>query len=95
MPVLLTMAPNRIVELSETIQNHTKIVDDYLEANNLPTPSFDISTPLRLPLPPDIQVSQAAVLDAADELTALMLGPAGSLVGRVQVCLSSKYTIPE
>ncbi|CAG8955512.1 hypothetical protein HYFRA_00009464 [Hymenoscyphus fraxineus] len=71
---------NRIVELSSTIHDQTTKLDAYLTANNLPTPSFDISCPLKLLLPPDIQALRDAVLEATDELIALMLGPVESLI---------------
>jgi hypothetical protein len=71
---------SRIVELSAKIHEHTTKVDAYLTANNIPTPSFDISCPTKLFLPPDIQASRDAVLEATDQLTALMLGPVESLI---------------
>ncbi|KAI9646648.1 hypothetical protein NHQ30_004645 [Ciborinia camelliae] len=75
------MAPNtRIAELASIIQEQTSKVDAYLASKNLPSPSFDVSYPLRLSLPPDIQASRNAVLEASDELTALMLGPVESLI---------------
>lgn len=71
------MPPSRIVELSSIIHEHKTKVNAYLESKNLPTPSFDASYPGRIPLPSHIQASREAVLDASDELTALMLGPVG------------------
>jgi hypothetical protein len=80
------MSPkSRIAELASTIQEQTSKVDAYLAANNLPSPSFDVSCPLRLSLPPEIQASRNAVLEASDELTALMLGPVESLIPPVRV----------
>ncbi|KAF2730279.1 sterigmatocystin 8-O-methyltransferase precursor [Polyplosphaeria fusca] len=76
------MSPSRIVELAGIIQDHTTKVDSYLSTHDLPAPSFDVSYPARVPLPPEIQASQDAVLEASDELTALLLGPAGSLIGK-------------
>ena len=71
------MSPSRIVELAAIIQEHTTLVDTYLTSNKLPTPSFDISYPIRVAVPPTIQASQEAILDASDELSALIVGPAG------------------
>lgn len=71
---------NRIVELASIIGKETEKVDTYLTSNHLPTPSFDISCPPKLFLPPEIQASRDAVLEASDELTALMLGPVESLI---------------
>jgi len=76
---------NRIVQLSAAIHDHTKKVDAYLAANNQPTPSFDVSCPPKYLLPLEIQASRDAVLEATDELTALMLGPVESLIP--PVCL--------
>ncbi|TGO45530.1 hypothetical protein BOTNAR_0659g00040 [Botryotinia narcissicola] len=75
------MSPTtRIAELAGTIQKHTSKVDEYLASNNIPSPSFHVSPPLRVSLPPDIQASRNAVLEASDELTALMLGPVESSI---------------
>ncbi|TGO23406.1 hypothetical protein BPAE_0133g00040 [Botrytis paeoniae] len=69
------MSPaTRIAELAATIQEHTS--------------KFDVSCPLRLSLPPDIQASRNAVLEASDELTALILGPVESLIP--PICLPTK-----
>ncbi|KAJ4288909.1 hypothetical protein N0V90_011250 [Kalmusia sp. IMI 367209] len=76
------MPPNRIVELSDIISEHTRKVDAYFTSKNLPTPSFDVSYPPKVPLPPEIEQSQQTVLAATDELTALMMGPALMLVGK-------------
>lgn len=83
------MAPNRITTLASTIQVETQKVNAFLVAENLPTPSFDISCPARLSLPPTIQASQEAVLEASDELTALMLGPARSIVSRPVILVTT------
>lgn len=69
------MPPNRIVELASLIHDHTVKVDDYMASQKLPSPSFDVTNPARLSLPPEIQASKDAVLEASDELNALMLGP--------------------
>lgn len=80
------MSSSRIVELASIIQENTTKLDSYLSRHNLPAPSFDISYPARVTLPPNIQALQDAVLEALDELTALLLGPAGSLIGKDRVC---------
>jgi hypothetical protein len=72
-----------------TIQNRTPSISDprthhksrqLLHAQNLPSPSFSTSTPLRTFLPSEIEASRQAVLEANDELTALLLGPVESLI---------------
>lgn len=70
------MSRNRIVELAAQIAEDTTKIDAYLVSHDLPTPSFDISAPLKLHIPPDIQSLHDAVLEASDELTALLSGPA-------------------
>lgn len=88
------MSRSRIVELAGIIQEHTAKVDSYLSSHDLPTPSFDVSYPARVALPPEIQASQDAVLEASDELTALLLGPAGSLMGKDRVCIPAFLPAP-
>ena len=70
---------NRIVELASTIHKNTSLVDDFLTSNGLQTPSLDIDAPVKIPIPEeavDIQAAQTAVIEAAAELQALMLGAA-------------------
>lgn len=76
------MPSNRIAELATTIYNDTLKVDAYLNLEKLPTPSFDVSSHSRLPLPTHIQAAQEAILEAADELTVLMQGPVRSIAGQ-------------
>lgn len=82
------MTPNRIVELAAIIYDQTKKVDAYLIAQNLLTPSFDVSYPAVRPLPTAVQDSQETVLEASDELTALFLGPARSIIKPVRTTIS-------
>lgn len=76
------MPPNRIVKLATIIHNKTLKVDAYLTSENLPTPSFDISCPATLPLPPHTQAAQEAILEATDELTTLIQGPIRPIAGQ-------------
>ena len=75
------MSPNRIVELAQIIAENTKLVDDHLTSKVLPTPSFAADNPPTLLFGhgPKIDASRQAVVDATDELQALMLGPTGLL----------------
>lgn len=75
------MARNRIVELAAQIAEKTGQIDAYLVSHDLPTPSFVESAPLRLDIPPDIQNLYDAVLEATDELTALLSGPMKAIAG--------------
>ena len=85
------MPSSRIVELAAIIQKHTSKVDEYLTSHDLPSPSFDISTPPVLQLPPHIQASQKAIIEADDELSALILGPMRSIDSTPVRCLTTIY----
>ena len=69
----------RISELSSIISSATSKYDDYLTAQALPTPSFDPGAPPFLPLPTDVAEAKQFVLEATDELHALIAGPLGTL----------------
>lgn len=70
------MAPlTRIAELASIIQFNAMIVDQFISSKDLPTPSFGIKTPPELDLPAKIVASQSLVIEAMDELHALLLGP--------------------
>ena len=73
------MSPSRIAELSAIIANHTSKIDSSLAANGLPTPSFDADSPPTLLAMPALAESRNAILQASDELSALMQGPIGLL----------------
>ncbi|EPE28293.1 S-adenosyl-L-methionine-dependent methyltransferase [Glarea lozoyensis ATCC 20868] len=72
--------PKTLTELSALIHEHTTKVEAYYTTHNLPAPSFHPSTPLKTVLPSDIETSRQIVLEAMDELTALMLGPVECLI---------------
>lgn len=82
---------SRIAELASIIKEETGKVDAYLVANNLPALSFNVSCPPKLSLPAEVQASRRAVLEASDELTALMLGPVESLIPPVTLLFSLIY----
>ncbi|KAI1180010.1 S-adenosyl-L-methionine-dependent methyltransferase [Nemania sp. FL0916] len=72
------MSAPRIVELAQRIANNTSKVSEYLTANELPQPSFDIDAPLYGPVPrdaePEIVNMRQSVLEDIEELQHLMLG---------------------
>lgn len=85
------MAIPYIVELATRIASNTSKVSDYLAANNLPQPSFELDTPPS-PVPRDaveIESLRQAVLRDTAELRSLMLGPRDSLfsVGSLVITL--------
>ena len=67
------MASSRILDLASIVHEHTRQIDEYLSSNGLQSPSFDVSSPRNLPSA--VEVSQSRVLEAMDELNALLLGP--------------------
>ena len=73
------MARSRIAELASIIATNTKHIDVYLSSEGLPTPSFDADSPPRLLLDSRVMAQRQAILEATDELQALMLGPVGIL----------------
>jgi hypothetical protein len=89
----MSSSSNRIVELSALIHENTIKVDEFMTANGLPTPSFDISQPPVLPLPHHIDALRKAVIDASDELKTLMLGPLPALIDN-RVRFSRSYRCP-
>lgn len=71
------MAP-RIAELASIISANTAKIDDHLTANGFNEISFDENAGDVLS-GPGLAAARQAVLEATDELHALMLGPAGIL----------------
>ena len=69
----------RIKELSSIISSDISAFDSHLSAQGLPTPSFDPGTPPFIPLPPDVAEARQRILEATDELHALIAGPLGTL----------------
>jgi hypothetical protein len=61
------MWSSKIVLLASSIEKNTRLVDDFLRKNDLPTPTFDSSYPPDPPLPPNITKAKQDVLEAMDE----------------------------
>ncbi|KAL8943120.1 MAG: hypothetical protein Q9211_001108 [Gyalolechia sp. 1 TL-2023] len=76
------MTTSRIVTLAKEIEANTIKLDEYLEKNNLPRPSFDPEAPLMYELPPDIAAAQEALTTALDELYWLNQGPISTVVAK-------------
>ncbi|KAL9121280.1 MAG: hypothetical protein Q9187_002165 [Circinaria calcarea] len=68
------------MELASAICIRTAEIDGFLTGQDLPKPSFAVDALVVTPLPEDISASRDAVLDAMDELHALILGPLHSLM---------------
>lgn len=76
-------SPSQITVLATTISSCTAIVNEYFLKNKLPLPSFDISGPPRIIIPPhekEVAAAYAEVLKATMELHHLMLGPTAALM---------------
>lgn len=69
------MATSRIAELASLISRNTAEVENRLLADGLPCPTFDADQPPTLVHNPKIAAARQAILEATDELHALMLGP--------------------
>ena len=93
------MAQHRILELAKIISANTTLVDSHFDANGLPTPSLDVSAPAHLPIDeqsePHIEKARLAVIEAADELQAIMKGPAELLAVGVSTSIGQAInTLP-
>ena len=62
-------------ELAAIIATNTRQLDAYFAKEGLPSPSFDQNSPAGLLLNSDVVGYRQAILDATDELHALMQGP--------------------
>ncbi|CAO2648170.1 Nn.00g090920.m01.CDS01 [Neocucurbitaria sp. VM-36] len=71
----MSSSQSRIAELAATIAQHTQRIDKYLAEKGLPYPSFDADGPDDLGLPPDLEPSRTAALQASQELNDLLQGP--------------------
>ncbi|KAL8650148.1 MAG: hypothetical protein Q9210_003995 [Variospora velana] len=76
------MATSRITELATIIATHTKQIDAHLAAKGLPSPSFDPESPAGALLDSEVIASRQSILDATDELHALMQGPVDIITAR-------------
>ena len=76
------MATSRIVTLAKEVEANTNKLDEYLEKNNLPRPSFDVDAPLMYQLPPDIAAAQEALTAALEKLYWLNQGPIQTVVAK-------------
>ncbi|KAF2491084.1 putative O-methyltransferase [Lophium mytilinum] len=71
----MSSSQSRIAELAAAVAHHTQRIDRYLAENRLPYPSFDADGPANLGLPPDLEQSRTAALQATQELNDLLQGP--------------------
>ena len=79
---------SRISELAGIIQARTAEIEKYLLSRGLPLPSFEYSA--ANDLPQELRPAQHALLEASDELNALIQGPSQfltMLAYEVRLCL--------
>ena len=70
------MAPTRsLLELASTIQARTAAIQDALKSGGLPAPTFESGGPPMLMLPAANEEDRSALLEALDEMRALVMGP--------------------
>lgn len=88
------MAHSRILTLANIISSNTSLINSHLSAQNLPTPSFDPEVPADLLSGHGAEFEEArqSVVEAADELRTLLLGPKEYLMG-VYVSFASLFRL--
>ncbi|KAL2132410.1 hypothetical protein VTI74DRAFT_3828 [Chaetomium olivicolor] len=71
---------SRMVALAQKIAKETEKLEAYMNANNLPMPSFDVDAPADFPkLPEDVLKSRQEIIFATKELGLLAHGPRESV----------------
>ncbi|CAF9926558.1 MAG: hypothetical protein ALECFALPRED_003473 [Alectoria fallacina] len=92
------MSSSRITELATLVQANTAKVDQYLQENNLPFPSFDEQGPVDFKIESDeIQNARTVAMEASLELHDLLLGPSMCLrpvLNGTSLQTIYKYDIP-
>lgn len=78
----------RIIQLAATITLSVAKIQEVLNAQGVPSPSFDENASLD-PLPVDVTEAQNAVLDATAELQDLLTEPLNIIHRSSRVCYSS------
>lgn len=76
---MATKSTSRISALASILISATAEFDAVASSEQLPSPSFDVDFPGKALFHPKITALRQAILDATDELHALMLGPVGIL----------------
>ena len=82
-----------ILQLASLISTNTKMLHDFFLSHNLPLPSLDCNAPACPQISPeaaDIQEARRTVIEATEQLRALMKGPAELLL----VDVRSSYLFP-
>ena len=89
---IVKMSTSRIIQLAKIISSQTSLIDQHLQSNHLPEPSFHQDGPTE-PIQketPDIQRAKTDVIEATIELRQLLEGPMKLVLP--EVCLSHDST---
>ena len=70
-----SVAMSSLTQIAEEILANVKILDSYISSNNLPPASFNQDSFENLP--PDLQGMRSTVINAAQTIRKLVLGPTG------------------
>jgi len=71
-----------ILELANIISTNTQKLQNYIDKNNLPQPTFDADGPADFPIPHDdeeLRIARLAVIDATSRLHDLTVGATQSI----------------
>lgn len=74
------VAHSVLLQLTNTIQEKTAEVNEFIRDNGLPEPSFDHTYPPMLKLSTEADAARSAALEAIDELRCHLLGPLGMIM---------------
>ena len=66
---------SEIAKLAGLVLTHTMKVDDFLQRNKLPTPSFHEDGPIDLGLSPELELARVAAIEASLRLHDLLREP--------------------
>lgn len=94
-------SPRSLSNLAAVIQANAGLIESALKTSNSPPPSFALGSPPVLMISPDLEECRDDLVDALEELRALVLGPIGHLftlmvpiVSRHDQTRTSQYLIP-
>lgn len=74
--ILINMSTSRsLSDIAALIQHHSATLEDALKATPRPHLSFEVGSPLTLPLSPQLQNVRDELVENLDELRALVFGP--------------------
>lgn len=79
---IYSTAMTSLTRLAATISEASALLSAYIVKNNLPNPSFEVGAPPELPIPVEdheLQASRLRLLQAAQDLASLALGPVEDL----------------